>query len=87
MLNVGPNVLSGSLNDIISCDNVTVYDKIVEGESESTDGANEEVEYVNFGKCGDVENYSCPTVCDQDYTPPAKSINEYITPGITYSRS
>ena len=77
--NVGPNVLSGSLKDIISCGSVTMYDWIEEGDMESLNGSTPEKKYVNLKKCGEVDNCSCPTDCDQDCTPPVKGLVGYIT--------
>ena len=84
MPNVGPNVLSGSLHDTISCDNVTVHDKVIETESEATDGASEDMEYANVLNGVYVGEYICSTDCNQDCTstPPERSLTEYIDPRI-----
>lgn len=77
---MGPNVLSGSLNDIISRDSVTVYDLIVERELESLDGSTPDLEmkYVNLMKNADVETCSYPRDCDHNYSTPAKGLVAYI---------
>ena len=76
---VDPNVLTGSLNDIISCDSVTMYDMIVEGELESPDGSTPEMKYGNLMKSGGVDDCIYPTDGDHDYTPPVKCLVGYVS--------
>lgn len=81
MPNMDSNVPFGVLSDVISCDNVTVYDTIEEGDMSSISDRTQETYYFNIKKSDNIDNcdYDKDYVNDDDCsTQPAKKLEGYI---------
>lgn len=83
MPNMDPNVTFGVLTDVISCDSVTEYDMLAEGEAASICDTTQEAHYFNIKKNDKIDDCSCNTEdYDNDYkTEPVKPLVGYIVMG------